>query len=98
LIGGQLEVDNRVSFLGGSTWLAIGGAVRIAAPMQLEGLLYAPQSAVSSTETSPDSVLSISGALLVGSLQVASPVIVSASSEPPLPACRPSERQPPPRW
>lgn len=95
LIGGQLEVEKKLSFTGGSTWLAIAGAVQIAAPMQLDGTLYAPQSDVSSTPGSVDDELRINGALLVGSLHLASPVTVKASSDPPLPACQPSEHQSP---
>ena len=91
LIGGSLEVDSQLSFSGGSTWLAVGGDVRITAPMQLEGMLSAPRSAVSLTDGSPDNVLNVTGTLLVGSLHVASPVTVTASAEPPLPVCRPSE-------
>jgi len=91
LIGGALEVNERLSFSKGTTWLAVGGALSIAAPLELDGTLYAPGSAVSSTKLSADkraNLLTVNGALLVGSLSVASPVAVSASSEPPLPACR----------
>ena len=93
LIGGSLDVNARVSFSRGATWLAVGGALRITAPFELDGTLYAPESAVSSTEVSAGSLpnpLSVNGSLLVGSLSVASPLTVSPSSEPPLPACRPS--------
>jgi len=93
LIGGSLQVDNRLSFSGGSTWLAVGGALRIAAPMQLEGYLYAPQSAFSSTRVAADNTLDVTGRLLVDSLRAASPVNVNASADPELPACRPSEQQ-----
>jgi hypothetical protein len=93
LIGGSLEVDNTLSFSGGSTWLAIGNDLKIAAPLTLVGFLYAPQSAVAASEVSADNILGVSGSLLVNSVHVASPITVTAVSGPALPACAADERQ-----
>src|SRR4029079_6259332 len=54
LIAGALEMNERLSFSKGTTWLAVGGALSIAAPLELDGTLYAPGSAVSSAELSAD--------------------------------------------
>ncbi len=94
LVGGALEVDNQLTFSGGSTWLAVAGELRIASPMKLVGFLYAPQSAVSSASSvSADNTLDVLGSLLVDSVRVASPITVTAMEQPALPACPPSEQQ-----
>ena len=83
LIGGALQVDNTLSFSGGSTWLAVGGEIDVGAPLRLTGVLYAPGSQLSVNNT-----LDISGSLLVGSMTVASPVTVTALAGPALSACQ----------
>jgi hypothetical protein len=83
LIGGALQIDNTLSFSGGSTWLAVGGEIGVGAPLRLTGFLYAPESQLSVNNT-----LDVNGSLLVGSMTIASPVTVTALDGPALPACQ----------
>ncbi len=82
VIGGALQIDNTLSFSGGSTWLAVGGAITIGAPLELSGFLYAPQSTLSVNNT-----LDVRGSVLAESMTIAAPVNITASSHPALPAC-----------
>lgn len=76
LIRGSLEVDNTLVITGRSTWLGVGGDLRVASPMELTGVLYAPHAAVGL-----DNTLEVTGALCVGALRVAAPLTVNALPE-----------------
>jgi hypothetical protein len=75
LIGGSLQIDNTLD-VGDparpeATWLAVGGAVRVASPFELHGWLLAPTG-----ELRGDNTVDVHGAAFVGLLRVASPMRV----------------------
>jgi cytoskeletal protein CcmA (bactofilin family) len=74
VVTGGLQIENTLSIDGAPTWLAVAGDVKIASPTRLTGWLVAPKS-----EVLADNTLDVDGALLVGSLRVASPVTVAGS-------------------
>lgn len=82
LVGGALEVDNTLSISGAPTWLGVAGPVRIASPVDLSGVLYAPHSAVAL-----DNTLAVRGALCVGRLRIAAPLDVRAQPGVDINAC-----------
>ncbi|MEP7053277.1 MAG: hypothetical protein ABJB12_23140 [Pseudomonadota bacterium] len=79
IVGGTLQVDSALSLTGGSTWLGVGGDLRLAAPVTLDGSLFAPRS-----DAALDDTLDINGALFVGGLRITAPLTVTAlpGSEP----------------
>ena len=77
IVAGNLEVDNTFSIhaAGASSWVGVGGDIKIGAPVTLDGYLVAP-----SSNLEADNTLAINGAAYVGALHVAAPLVVTPVS------------------
>lgn len=75
IIRDGLEIDNALTIAPGRepgrTWLAVGGDVRVSAPLRLSGALVMPDG-----ELLGDNTIEIHGQALVGSLRIAAPMEV----------------------
>jgi hypothetical protein len=72
IIGGSLQVERALSLTGGSSWLGVGGDLRLTAPVDIDGSLFAPRSQLAQGDT-----LNINGSLFVGTLRIAAPLAVT---------------------
>lgn len=73
VVGGALDIQNTLTIKGGSSYVAVAGAVTVNSPTSIDGWLVAPRSAVAANNT-----LDVHGALFAGSMRVASPVHVTS--------------------
>ncbi|MEO7110081.1 MAG: hypothetical protein ABI183_06560 [Polyangiaceae bacterium] len=79
VVGGDVAVNNTLTISGGgaaTTFVAVGGALNVAAPLQLDGSL------VVDGQLDANNTVTISGAAFLSGLHVASPVQVHAGASP----------------
>ena len=75
----SLQVDNTLSIADGTdpaaTWVAVGGTLRVASPLRMNGALVMPDG-----DLAGDNTFDLEGSALVGSLRVAAPMVVHSDA------------------